>query len=149
MTDTDQTRRGPAESDYDGLLRANLERVFNERDAGKRAAALADLFVDEPIMYEPTDVVRGREAIAAVAGKLLEQFGPTFRFNPVGAAVGHHGLRSLRWQAGPDGGPVAVTGTDVAEVIGGRIARLWVLLNPPDRPPRGGPSSKLVQCRRL
>nr|BAX51337.1 methyl-accepting chemotaxis protein [Methylobacterium aquaticum] len=82
-------------------------------------------------LAEPTDVVRGREAIAAVAGKFLEQFGPTFRFNTVGAAVGHHGLSSLRWQAGPDGGPVAVTRTDVAEVVGGRIVRLWVLLNQP------------------
>ena len=132
MTNTDQITQGPTEPDYDGLLRANLERVFNERDAAKRAAALADLFVDEPVMYEPTDVVRGREAISAVAGKLLEQFGPTFRFSPVGAAVGHHGLGSLRWQAGPDDGPVAVTGADVAEVVGGRIARLWVLLNPPE-----------------
>ncbi|BAU88738.1 hypothetical protein MPPM_0133 [Methylorubrum populi] len=120
-----------AEPDYDRLLRANLERVFNERDAGKRAAALADLFVDEPVMYEPTNVIRGRDAISAVAGKLLEQFGPAFRFSPVGMAVGHHGLGSLRWQAGPEGGPVAVTGTDVAEVVGSRIARLWVLLNPP------------------
>jgi hypothetical protein len=81
-------------------------------------------------LAEPTDVVRGREAIAAVAGKLLAQLGPTFRFSPVGAAVGHHGLGSLRWQAGPDDGPVAVTGTDVAEVVGGRIVRLWGLLNP-------------------
>ena len=85
------------EPDYDKLLRTNLERVFNERDAGKRAAALDELFVDEPVMFEPTDVVRGRAAIAAVAGKLLDQFGPTFRFTPVAVAVGHHGLGSLRW----------------------------------------------------
>ena len=129
MPDTET--RIEAEPDYDGLLRANLERVFNERDAAKRATALADLFVDEPIMYEPTDVVRGRAAIADVAGKLLEQFGPTFRFRPVGTAVGHHGLGSLQWQAGPDGGPIIVTGADVAEVVDGRIARLWVLLNQP------------------
>jgi hypothetical protein len=88
-----------------------------------------ELLVGEPVMYEPTDVVRGRAAIADVAGKLLEQFGPTFRFMPVGAAVGHHGLGSLQWQAGPDGGPIIVTGSDVAEVVDGRIARLWVLLN--------------------
>ncbi|WP_018262238.1 nuclear transport factor 2 family protein [Methylobacterium sp. WSM2598] len=121
-----------AEPDYDRLLRANLERVFNERDAGKRATALADLFVDEPVMYEPSDVVRGREAISTVAGNLLDRFGPMFRFTPVGGAVGHHGLGSLRWQAGPEGGPVTVTGSDVAEVVGGRIARLWVLITPPE-----------------
>lgn len=82
-------------------------------------------------MYEPDAVVSGRSAISDVAGKLLEQFGPAFRFMPMGVAVGHHGFGCLRWQAGPDGGPVAVTGTDAAEIVDGRIARLWVLLDPP------------------
>jgi hypothetical protein len=119
------------EPDYDTLLRRNLEHVFNERDAARRADAVAMLFVEEPVMYEPTTVVRGREAISNVAGTLLEQFGPTFRFAPMADAVGHHGLGSLRWQAGPDGGPIAVTGTDVAEIVDGKISRLWVLLDPP------------------
>ena len=131
MPDTET--RTEAEPDYEWLMRANLERVFNERDAAKRATALADVFVDEPVMYEPTDVVRGRAAIANVVGKLLEQFGPTFRFTPLGIAVGHHGLGLLQWQAGPDGGPIVVTGADVAEIVDGRIARLWVLLNQPAR----------------
>ena len=123
--------RAGDEPDYDRLLRENLARVFNERDGALRASALADLFVDDPVMFEPADVVRGRAAIAEVAGRILEQFGPTFRFTPVGSAVGHHGLSTLRWQAGPAGGPVAVTGTDAAEIVDGRIARLWVLLDPP------------------
>jgi hypothetical protein len=131
MSETTNAGGPTTEPNYDRLLRANLERVFNERDAGKRTAALAELFVDEPVMYEPTGIVQGRAAIAAVAGNLLEQFGPTFRFTPIGTAVGHHGLGALRWQAGLGGGPVAVTGTDVAEVVDGRIARLWVLLDQP------------------
>ena len=131
MTDANQASQGSAEPDYDGLLRANLKSVFNERDADRRAAALNELFVAEPLMYEPTNVVQGRAAISAVAGNLLDQFGPTFRFISIGRAVGHHSLGSLRWEAGPEGGSVVVTGTDVAEVVGGRIARLWVLLNPP------------------
>ena len=61
----------------------------------------------------------------------LSQFGADFAFVPEGRAVGHHGLAVLRWHAGPKGGPVAVTGTDAAEIEGGRIHRLWVLLNPP------------------
>ncbi len=123
--------RAGDEPDYDRLLRENLARVFNERDGALRASALADLFVDDPVMFEPADVVRGRVAIAEVAGRLLEQLGPTFHFTPVGSAVGHHELGTLRWQAGPAGGPVAVTGTDAAEIVDGRIARLWVLLDPP------------------
>ncbi len=117
--------------DFDHLLRSNLERVFNERDDDKRRAAIAELFVEEPIMYEPTNIVRGREDISRVAGDLLKQFGPTFRFVPDGAAVGHHGLGHLAWHAGPEHGPVAVTGTDVAETESGKISRLWVLLNAP------------------
>ena len=119
------------EPDYDQLLHANLERVFNERDAAKRDVAIAELFVDNPVMYEPTAIVQGRKNISDVAGNLLAQFGPDFTFVPDGPAVGHHGLSVLRWHAGPTGGPIAVTGADAAEIEGGRIMRLWVLLNPP------------------
>ncbi|WP_404336740.1 nuclear transport factor 2 family protein [Sphingomonas sp. MMS12-HWE2-04] len=118
------------DTDYDALLHANLNRVFGERDASKRDAAIAELYVAEPVMYEPDKVIEGRAAISKVAGALLEQFGPAFAFTPEGKAVGHHGLATLRWHAGPAGGPVAVTGADVAQIEDGRIARLWVLLNP-------------------
>ncbi|MFT3772253.1 MAG: nuclear transport factor 2 family protein [Minicystis sp.] len=115
-------------TEYDTLLRANLERVFNERDDERRAAAIQELYVDEPVMYEPEGVVEGRAAIAATAGKLLATFGPTFRFVPDGRGIGHHGMATLRWHAGPEGGPITVTGFDTAEIVEGRIARLWVLL---------------------
>ena len=117
--------------DYDRLLRDNLERVFNERDAARRDAVIAELFVADPVMYEPTGVVQGRSNISDVAGKLLAHFGPDFSFVPDGPAVGHHGLAVLRWHAGPKDGPIAVTGADAAEIEAGRIVRLWVLLNPP------------------
>jgi hypothetical protein len=106
-------------------------RVFNQRNADERAAALAELFVAQPVMYEPTKIVEGQAAISQVAGELLEQFGPAFVFTPVAHAVGHHGLGCLRWEAGPKGEPAVVTGTDVAEIVDGRIARLWVMLDPP------------------
>lgn len=118
------------ELDYDHLLRSNLQRVFNERDPAARATALDELYVAEPTMFEPDAVVHGRGEISRIAGDLLERFGPDFTFVPIGSAVGHHGLAHLPWQAGPKNGPVAVTGADVAEIVDGRIARLWVLLNP-------------------
>jgi hypothetical protein len=131
MSIADKTTKQAEEPDYDHLLRSNLERVFNERDERKRAAALEDLFVAEPTLYEPTGIVSGRAAVSAVAGTLLEQFGSTFRFTPEGDAVGHHGLGLLHWQGGPTDGPFAITGMDAAEIVDGRIARLWVLLNQP------------------
>lgn len=126
-----KTTATPDESDDDRRLRANLDRVFNERDSATRERALDDLYVADPILYEPANVVRGRAAISEVAGRLLEQFGPDFRFVPNGAAAGHHGLGVLRWRAGPRDGPVVVTGSDVAHIVEGRIARLWGLLDPP------------------
>jgi hypothetical protein len=123
----------PASSapDFNALLRANLAQVFNERDANKRIAAIQQLFSTEPTMYEPEGVVTGHAAISGVAGALLEQFGPDFSFVAQGVAVGHHGMAYLRWHAGPMEGPVVVTGADVAEVVDGKIVRLWVLLDPP------------------
>jgi hypothetical protein len=114
---------------YDALLRANLQRVFNERDAHKRIAAVQELFADTPTMYEPTGIVAGRAAISEVAGALLDQFGADFAFVAEGTAVGHHGLGYLRWHAGPGDGPVIVSGVDVTEISGGKIVRLWVLLD--------------------
>jgi hypothetical protein len=124
------TRPAPT-SDYDALLSANLNRVFNERDAAARLAAVDALFVADPVFYEPDEIIHGRQAIADVAGALLEKFGPDFTFVADGRAVGHHGLAYLRWRAGPRNGPTAVTGADLAEIVDGRIARLWVMLDPP------------------
>jgi hypothetical protein len=117
--------------DFDALLKANLARVFNERDGAKRALAIAALFTETPVMYEPQGAVHGRDAIDSVAGDLLQQFGPTFRFQAEGVAVGHHGMATLRWTAGEPGLPAVVQGFDTAEVVDGRIARLWVLIEPP------------------
>lgn len=121
-----------ADVDFDHLLKSNLQRVFNERDSAKRELAIAELFVDQPVMYEPDNVVEGREAISRIAGALLVRFGPTFRFTPQGRAVGHHGIATLRWSAGNEGDVhPAVEGFDTAEVLGGRISRLWVLIGLP------------------
>lgn len=131
MTDSNEASKTATEPDYNTLLRANLERVFNERDDIKRNAAVHELFSAEPTMYEPTGIVIGRSAISDVAGALLKQFGPDFSFVPEGVAVGHHGLGYLKWRAGPANGPVVVSGVDAAEVSDGRIVRLWVLLDAP------------------
>jgi hypothetical protein len=120
------------EPDYDHVVREDLERVFSEQGPTKRNAAFDEFFPAEPVMYAPGGIVTGRVAISQVSGSLLEQFGPDFRFLPDGAAVGHHGLGGLRWRGGSAGG--TVTGSDAAEIIGGRIARLWVLSDPSARP---------------
>lgn len=119
-------------ADYDGILQANLKRVFSERDAGLRAAAIRDLFAPDAVLYEPDSIATGHDEIAQAVDDLLASLPPAFVFSPIGPAVGHHGLARLRWRAGPPEGPVAVTGTDVARIEAGRIASLHVFIDPPD-----------------
>jgi hypothetical protein len=116
--------------DYDSLVQANLARVFGERDASRRMNAIAELYADDAILYEPGASATGHAAINRAVEELLANLPPNFVFAAIGPAVGHHGLGRLRWRSGPPNGPAAVTGTDVAGIEGGRIRTLHVFLDP-------------------
>jgi predicted SnoaL-like aldol condensation-catalyzing enzyme len=116
--------------DYDGLLRANLTRVFGERRRAERRLAIAELYDPDAELYEPDGVATGHAAIDDAVEALLAHLPPEFVFSAAGPGIGHHGLGRLRWIAGPLNGPAVATGTDVAHVAGGRIHSLHVLLDP-------------------
>jgi SnoaL-like domain len=116
--------------DYDGLMQANLARVFGERDAAGRMNAIAELYADDAILHEPDASATGHAAISRAVDTLLSGLPPNFVFTAMGPAVGHHGMGRLRWRSGPPNGPAAVTGTDVARIEGGRIQTLHVFLDP-------------------
>jgi hypothetical protein len=118
--------------DYDGLMQANLARVFGERDASRRMKAITELYADDAILYEPPDAsATGHAAINQAVEALLARLPPNFVFTAIGAAVGHHGMGRLRWRSGPPNGPAAVTGMDVAQFEGAQIKTLHVFLDPP------------------
>lgn len=117
--------------DYEGLLQANLTRVFGESDAAARRAAIAELYAPDAVLYEPGHIATGHAEIAGAVDALLKSLPPQFAFIAEGSAVGHHGLGRLRWRAGPPEGPVAVTGTDVVQIEAGRIRTIHVFLDPP------------------
>lgn len=119
--------------DFETLMRANLVRVFNERDASRRREALQEFYAEEATLYDPETVATGREAISGAIDNLLATLPPDFVFAPAGAAVGHNGFGRLFWRAGPPDGAVAVTGTDVAHIEGGRIQSLYVFVDPEPR----------------
>jgi SnoaL-like domain len=116
--------------DYDGLMQANLARVFGERDGSRRTKAVAQIYADDAILYEPDASATGHAAINQAVKALQVSLPPNLVFTAIGPAVGHHGVGRLRWQSGPANGPVAVTGTDVARIEGGRIQTLHVFLDP-------------------
>jgi hypothetical protein len=117
--------------DYDGLMQANLARVFGERDASHRMKAIAELYAGDATLFEPPDAAAtGHAAINQAVEALLANLPPNFAFTAMGPAVGHHGMGRLRWRSGPPDGPAAVTGTDVARIEGGRIQTLHVFIDP-------------------
>jgi hypothetical protein len=117
-------------TDYDGLMQANLARVFGERDAKRRITAIRELYAEDAVLYEPDASAKGHTAISEAVTSLLANLPPNFVFRAVGTAVGHNGVGRLQWRSGPPDGPVAVTGTDVALFEGGVIRSLYVFLDP-------------------
>ena len=114
----------------DALMQANIARVFNERDPDRRRIALSELYSEGATLYDPEAVATGWDAISHVIEELLFRLPPNFVFTAAGHAVGHNGVARLFWRAGPSGGPVAVTGTDVAHIENGRIKLLYVFVDP-------------------
>ena len=112
------------------LLHANLERVFGERDGVRRLVAIQALYAEDATLFEPDAAATGHTAIAQAVEALLSSLPPTFAFVAIGPAVAHHGVGRLRWASGPQNGPAAVTGTDVARFADGRIQALHVFLDP-------------------
>ena len=117
----------------DALMQANIVRVFNERNASLRLAALDELYAEDATLYDPETVATGRLAISKAVDDLLLSLPPDFVLSATGHAVGHNGVGRLFWRAGPPNGPVAVTGTDVAHIENGRIKLLYVFVDPAAR----------------
>ncbi|MFZ6765595.1 nuclear transport factor 2 family protein [Undibacterium sp. Di26W] len=105
--------------DYDGLMQANLLRVFGEHDAGRRIEAIRELYAEDAVLNEPHASAKGHVAISEAITELLARLPPDFVFRARGPAMGHHGIGCLKWSSGPQGGPIAVTGMDIAHFENG------------------------------
>ena len=112
------------------LMHRSLLDVFNERDAERRAAAIAAVYSADVTFYEPGEAIRGPAALGARVQQLLDG-APGWVFRPAGAASVNHDLGRLTWHFGPEGGPPVVIGTDIAIVGDGRIRSLYVFIHGP------------------
>jgi hypothetical protein len=111
------------------LLQANLERVFNERDAGLRGQAIQELYAADAALYEQEGTSSGTEAIARAVTQLLRALPPNLVFSRVAPAMQNHDMGKLLWRGHLPDGTTVVTGTDVAQVKGGRIRSLHVFVD--------------------
>jgi hypothetical protein len=124
------TRSDEDPKTFDATLKANIAQVFNEHDRDARDRALAGLWLDDAEMIEADEIFRGRAEISDAVGRLLERLPPGTRFTPIGNAIVNHDTALLHWEAGLDGEHATVAGNDVAQFQEGKIAKLYVYLEP-------------------
>lgn len=108
--------------------------AWNETDADKRKAVLAEVFADDAAYTDPLVAVRGRDGLDAAIAGVQEQFGGLV-FSLGGAVDAHHDIARFTWNLGPEGADPVIVGFDVA-VIGddGRIRQVLGFL---DKVPAG------------
>jgi hypothetical protein len=114
-------------ADVADLMRSNLLEVFNERDPGRRRAAIARTYAPDVRFSDPEETVVGHDALDAKAQALLDR-APGFAFRPGGPLLVNDDLGYLPWELGPEGQPPVVRGLDIALVADGLIAKLYTLL---------------------
>jgi hypothetical protein len=109
------------------LLGANLQRVFGNRDATSRRAAIDELFTDDARFEDHDGVSVGRDALEERVVALQARMPADAAFGEDGPryAEGDHG--AVAWFVGAAEAP-AVRGIDLIVVRDGRIAELRVLL---------------------
>jgi hypothetical protein len=57
-------QKSEAPVDYDGLMQANLKRVFSERDASRRMEVIRELYAKDAVLHEPHASATGHTAIS-------------------------------------------------------------------------------------
>ena len=111
------------------LLLRNLQEVFGEGDPAKRRSAIKELYTEDCTVHVPPGVLVGYEALDKFAGDLRATH-PHFAYAPHAAPQALHNAGCLVWGSGPRGGVPDYTGLDVIVVRDGKIAVLYVFLNP-------------------
>jgi SnoaL-like domain len=109
------------------LMRANLFDVFNERDADRRAAAIAATYSADAVFHDPEGTANGHAEIDAAAAKVLDG-APEFVFTAAGPPLESNDLGYLAWHFGPEDGEPVVSGMDIALTKDGLIATLYTLV---------------------
>jgi hypothetical protein len=111
------------------LLSRNLQEVFGRGDATRRRAAIEEFYTDDCVLYVPDNVLVGHDALDKFAGDLRATH-PHFVYTPHGEPQVLHNGGFLTWGSGPKDGAPEYNGLDFVVVRDGKIAALYVFLNP-------------------
>jgi SnoaL-like domain len=123
------TRRQAMSHSILTLLTRNLNDVFGENDPARRRAAIAEIFAEDCVFYDPTGgVYRGRDAIDQIAGEIRAAHSD-FRYQPIGEPEELGDAGRVRWVEGRPGEAPAVAGTDFIIARDGRIAAIYLFFD--------------------
>ncbi|RDI67127.1 nuclear transport factor 2 family protein [Nocardia pseudobrasiliensis] len=113
-------------SEYENIAQRYIDS-WNEQDADKRRALLAEVFTPEATYTDPLAQVAGVEAIDQVIAGAQAQFaGLGFSLGPVD---GHNDIARFTWLLGAPGGEPLVIGFDVIVLEGGRVKQVLGFLD--------------------
>ncbi|MEV0125302.1 nuclear transport factor 2 family protein [Streptomyces sp. NPDC050703] len=104
--------------------------IWNEADADKRSAAIAELFTADAPYIDPLAAVEGHEGIGAVIAGARDQF-KGLSFELIGTVDTHHNIARFQWGlvTEPGSEPIAI-GFDVAVTADdGRIKGVYGFLD--------------------
>lgn len=111
------------------LLTRNLQEVFGENDPARRRAAVAELYAEDGVFYDPSKgAYRGRDEIDRIAGEIRATH-PEFRYREIAEPEEAGNGGRVRWVAGRPGEPPAYAGTDFIVARDGRIAALYLFFD--------------------
>ncbi len=108
-----------------------LFEVFDQRDAAKRQAAIAELFTEDCVFIDHHGTNRGHAALDRAAA-LVQGNLPGFAFSEVGESQSVGNVARLAWSFGPKDQPRKITGLDVIVERDGKVAALYTFLDPPN-----------------
>lgn len=94
--------------------------VWNETDAARRRALIADAWTEAGTYVDPLMRGEGHEQIDALVAAVHSRF-PGFRFELAGPADGYGDHVRFSWGLGPEGGESLIKGTDFAILEGERL----------------------------
>jgi hypothetical protein len=111
------------------LLTRNLHDVFGENDSARRRAAIAEIWTEDGVFYDPkTGAHRGRDEIDRVAGAVKATH-PDFQYQPIAEPEELDNGGRVKWVSGRPGEAPAYAGTDFIIAREGRIAALYLFFD--------------------
>jgi SnoaL-like domain len=94
--------------------------AWNETDAGRRRALIAETWAEDATYVDPLMTGRGRAEVDALMAGVQQRF-PGFRFTLIGKPDGFGDRVRFSWGLGPDGADAPIKGTDFVRVEDGRL----------------------------